>query len=365
MAHPFFDALTWPASRPEAPPFVAALVAAFKTAPAIDNVYGQAGGVEALTLNQAPRLIWNEALNNLCLGGQLQAFCDLMRDVGPKNATFQARLDAVVNAKSAAERRVLTSGVLVVDRAQLRSQIGLLIARDSPVSVLLVRGAAKSGKTHGNYLFEAAAQESGATPVYVGRDIVFTLGDVIRELFAMVGGVPAKIQQELDRGDMATTTDAWYQSVCSELLAAATREKVRLWIAADDLGLDELGQPLLDPAILAFFNQFALAMRAAQYKAQFRLMLIHYPEGTPTRWPAVIWKADTATVDDIREEAIVDFLRGWSEERGKVIVEAQLSTLSQELLAGLDAAPPAGDPRPRLERLYELIETTTQRLAQA
>ena len=122
-------------------------------------------------------------------------------------------------------------------------------------------------------------------------------------------------------------------------------------------------------------------MQAAQYQARFRLMLIHFPEGTPTRWSTVIWKADTAVADEIQEEAIVDFLRGWSRERGKVIVEDQLATLSKELIAGLDAPPPAPAPAPagaagaapaaevpevpRLQRLFDLLTAMTQKLEQA
>jgi hypothetical protein len=367
MAHPFFDSLDWPASRAEAQDLEKALLKRYKTAEAIDNLYNRvAPDLDALTLNRNPQLIWSEALGNLAMSGQLKAFCELLKAQGPKSPGFQGPVDAVINARSATERRVLASGALVVDRAQLRSQVGLLLARDSPVSVLLVRGGPQSGKTHGNYVFEAAAQEAGAVPVYIGRDLVFTLADVIRELFAMVGGVPRKLEKELERADKATTTEAWYQLVVSQLLEAANKQDVRLWIAADDLGTDEAGEPLIDPVIVQFFNQFALAMRAAQYKARFRLMLIHYPAATPTRWPAVIWKADTAVVDDITRDAVLDFLRGWSQERGKVIVEEQLATLAEELMTGLDApvAPPEV-PRPRLQRLYELLDAMTQRLAQA
>ncbi len=380
MAHPFFEAMEWPGSRPEAQEFEQVLVVAFKTGPVIDQIYNRAApGLLALNLGQAPGLIWTEALGNLVTSGQLKAFCELLRTQGPANPVFKEKLEAIFTATSAIERRVFTGGVLVVDRASLRSQISLLLAKDSIVTVLLVRGAPKSGKTWGKWLFEAAAKEAGAKPIYVGQGIVFTLEDVIRELFAPVGGIPTQLAEMLANvQSKPTTPDAWFRLICNLLLEAANKANLQLWIAVDDLGLDEQNQPLIDDEILQFFKQFALMMQAAQYQARFRLMLIHFPEGTPTRWSTVIWKADTAVADEIQEEAIVDFLRGWSRERGKVIVEDQLATLSKELIAGLDAPPGPGSRRrgaphaaaevpevPRLQRLFDLLTAMTQKLEQA
>ena len=116
---------------------------------------------------------------------------------------------------------MFTGGVLVVDRASLRSQISLLLAKDSIVTVLLVRGAPKSGKTWGKWLFEAAGKEAGAKPIYVGQGIVFTLEDVIRELFAPVGGIPTQLAEMLANvQSKPTTPDAWFRLICNLLLEA-------------------------------------------------------------------------------------------------------------------------------------------------
>lgn len=361
MRHPYFDALDWPGSRADAQEFEKALLSGFSNAKEIKNIYRKvADDLVPLTDNQAPPLIWAEALHNIVASGKLEAFCQLLRAQGPKNAAFQQRLDAVFNATSAIERRLLLSGVPVVDRDPLRAQIALLLAKDSPVGVLLSRGNPKSGKTWGRWLFQDAAEEAGATPIYVGKDLVFTLDDVINELFSTIGGVPSQL-----RASKATTPNAWYLLICQQLLKVANTKRARLWIAADDLGL-------IDVEILEFFNQFALMLQAPQYRERFRLMLIHYPEGTPTRWPAVIWRADTAVADDIKEDQIIDFLRGWSEERGKVIVEEQLKSLSNQLITQLDAPlppAPAGAPEPpevpRLQRLFDLATAMTQQLEQA
>lgn len=373
MAHPFFDAAAWPASRPDAQAFEDALVFVFDTGPRINAVYTKvADNLDPLNLvGTQIRDIWVSAIKNIMLNGKLRTFCEQLQ--ANDNPVLKTALAAVFAATPAFEQRVLSSGVLVVDRGDLRSKLALIVARDSPASVLLVRGAPKSGKSHGYYLFEAAAREAGAEPVYLGRDIVFTVPDVYRELFAMVGGVP----EEIATGQN-TTGPAWYQVVCSRLLQAANEHNVQLWIGVDDLGPDEKGAPLIDAEILLFFKQFGAAMKAPQYRSRFRLMLIHFAEIRPTAWATLWCKEADIAIDEIKEESLVDFLRGWSRDRGKVIVEEQIASLSQEVMTALDAPDPkavvpAGAPpgtpappeRPRLERLYELMEAMTQKLAQA
>src|SRR3954451_12064375 len=161
--------MTWPASRADAQELQDALGKLVTNSGAIENLYERAGDhLAALNTNQGADLIWGEALRNLAASGRLKAFFEVLRTRGPQADAFKKKVDAVFDATAEFEQPVLSSGVLVIDRTALRAQIALLVARDSPASVLLVRGAPKSGKTHGYYLFEAAAKEAGAEAVYIG-----------------------------------------------------------------------------------------------------------------------------------------------------------------------------------------------------
>jgi hypothetical protein len=360
MAHPFFDALAWPSARKEAQDLLKALAKVYKTSARISDLYSRVpDDLPALNLNQPPRDIWIEALSNLAIHGSVARFCEILGNEVPGNVPFHAAVDAVVTAKSDVERRILSGGVYCVDRAPLRDKLSLLLARDSPVAVLVVRGGTQTGKTHSRFLFEAAAREAGARPVYLGLGLVAKDTDVVRELFTALAATN-------DIPDVVTTKPAWYDLVCSKLLEVAIAKDVRLWVAVDDLGPGPDDVPLLDPDILVFCNQFALKLQAPQYQERFRLMLIHHPDTTPTRWPTMFWRLDTVGSDDITDAEVAEFIRSWSMETGKVIAEEKVTTLATEVLAEVDAQPPAGGAAPvsRLQRMYDLLDATTRSLEQ-
>ena len=92
--------------------------------------------------------------------------------------------------------------------------------------------------------------------------------------------------------------------------------RCELWIAIDDLGVDEDDMPLLDAKIKEFCDQFALLMMNPAFRKWFRLMLIHYPDGdVPIKWSHESWKEDSPKISDIQEEDVMDFLRWWREAR--------------------------------------------------
>jgi hypothetical protein len=357
MPHPIFDVSPFAVNRPEAQALMRELLRAFVAPAAINIVYRRvAADLEPLNLAQQPRLIWQEALDNLAIAGYLERFCEDIRGELPSNRVFQQAVAGVFAAPSDVDRSVLRNGVLVVDRVSLRKLISSMMVTGSPVVVLLIRGEKKTGKSHGHYLFDAAAREVGAQPVYIGPGMAATVDELFTQVFSALGStkqIPPKL----------TTNDAWYGVVCGRLLELAMDKNKRLWVAVDDLGFDENGITMIDEEIRNFCNKFALNMQAPQYQDWFRLMLIHYPDTTPTLWPDPIWEADILGPNDIQLDHVIDFLRGWSRERKKRIAAARLTTLSSDLLAKVDGPPAPGEiALPRLQRLYAGLTALTQQL---
>jgi hypothetical protein len=139
----------------------------------------------------------------------------------------------------------------------------MLVAKGSPVACSS-SGAARRAARATDDLFEAAAREAGAQAVYVGAGMVATVDDLVIQLFSVLKATK-KIPEH---GSM--TPGAWYRLVCARLLELAVDQKKRLWIAVDDLGMDQDGSRSSTPEILAFCNQFALNMQASQYQVRHR-----------------------------------------------------------------------------------------------
>jgi len=176
--------------------------------------------------------------------------------------------------------------VLFLDRIELRKKLQLLVPETNPMTVLLVRGGSNSGKTYGRYLFEWAATKLGAQYLYLFDGLVSNVNDLVLQLF-----VAFEASDEIPPRN--TTENAWYKLVCAKLQEIASSKKQALWIAIDDLGLDEKEVPLLDQDIRNFCNQFALNMMNPLFRKWFRIMLIDYPEGpVPTKWTSEIWTED-------------------------------------------------------------------------
>jgi hypothetical protein len=357
MGHPIFDAPTFPWARPDAKELARLLLLVYKSGPAISLVYDSAAnGLDPLNEGQPPKLVWREALENLARASSLKDFCDVVLS-DTKNQQLKAAIQAVIAAQSDVDRSVL-GGILVVDRLKTRQLLGGLTVRGSPLAMLLVRGPAKTGKTWCHFLFDAAAAEAGAEPVYVGEGMAATVEELVTQLFAAVPALD-KVPPKL------TTYDAWYGSVCTQLLASAIEKDKRFWIAIDDLGFDENGVTLLDDEIRNFCAKFGQQMKGTQFRERFRLMFIGYPDKTPTMWAGETYKVDTLTPTDIQVDQVIEFLDAWSRERNKKIVAATLTSMSTDLVATIDAPPGAGEAAlPRLKRMNDALMSLTEQLEQ-
>jgi hypothetical protein len=324
---------------------------------AIDLIYRQcAANLPFLTDGIPPGELWREAINNLASHGALRRLCELVLERG-LHQRVHAAVQAVIDAQDPTEVRIISNNLLVLDRGTLRQQLASLVPDDTPVKVLLVRGSRRSGKSHSRYLFELAARDRGAKPVYAYAGIIGTVDEAILQLFTAL-----EASKEIPPSH--TSEDAWYRVVCFKLLELASSKGRPLWIVVDDLGLDDDGQPLLDTAVRRFYEQFALNMLDPQFRQWFRLMLIHYPDGpTPTKWREEFWVEDRTSDVDINQQDIVHAVQSWSLQHGRNIVEEELTRLANEVIAQAEARVAANQNTvPRLRHIHNVLTETLKQL---
>ena len=352
MPHPYFESSVFPLHRPEAGILLEELRIGFPATGAIDVIYKQCGdNLPDLHLQEVSIVVWKEALANLTSRGFLRNLLNKIQLQFGGNATMQKAIRDIINAQSGKDINIISDDVLVLDRTTLRDKLEEVASETNPVKVLIVRGLAKSGKTHGRYIFEQYAIDKGSQPVYLYPEIVPTVKDLIDQLFSALGA--------MDQIPPAFTTDeAWYRTACTKLMDVCTKQDKRLWIAVDDLGPDAQGVPLVDAEVKNFCDVFALNMLNPPFRKNFRLMLIHYPEGTtPTKWKREFWTEERTSEADVKQEHVQELLKRWAITKDKTIVEDQLKTLAGEVIANAEAPLPANEtPQPRLQRIHDELK---------
>jgi hypothetical protein len=144
-----------------------------------------------------------------------------------------------------------------------------------------------------------------------------------------------------------------------KLREVAASKNRQLWIAIDDLGVDEDDAPLLDPEIRKFCDQFALNMMNPVFRKWFRLMLIHYPDGpVPTKWRHEFWKEDRPSVTDIQPNHVMDFLRWWRTARAsRTILDDEMSSIAHEVISQADT-----DEAQRLYLIHSALSEAVKRI---
>lgn len=328
MAHPFFDALTYPFRRADAQALYQVLWKTISNAGRIDLFYRQAGAERPLALGRAADEIWKDALDALVREQRLRRFCDVLLADGSIVAIHGFVL-AVVNATGATDQVFVGEQVVFLDRKRLRVQL-VKLAHHSAESVLLVRGPSKSGKSWTQQMVTRLADDLGASSVYLFEGIVSTVEEVVEQLFAMVGGsdlVPPRLGSE----------EAWFKKVCLKLQELAQARKEVIWIVADDLGEDENG-PRLDITIRRFFEQFVLTMANPAFARWFRVILLDYPDGAvPTKWRNV-WCEDRPDAGEIDEDVLKDFLVKWANIKQKNLGNEKAAEIAAEIIAKVTAA---------------------------
>ena len=358
--HPFGGGIPFPWARPEARALYDLLKRDVTMPGEIQRLLSSfAPGAERLNPNLPLGEMWDVTLSSISLADGLLALCGSLA-ANQNLLAVAAAAQAVLNARAAAERRLGGDGRLVVDRDELRAYLGELSLEGSMVKVLLVRGDPHTGKSWSRHLFERTAQDRGAKPVYFRSGMVATPAEVVLKLFSALGAA-----DRIPKVD--TTPDAWFRQVCLVLPGEAERFGQPLWIAVDDLGVAADGTPLMDSEIRAFFDQLALTLEDPSTHHWFRLLLIHYPDvEVPTRWAQDIWKEDRTRPEHVTAQHVADVLREWRADHARTLLDDEIITVSQQVIARADAPLLPEDPRagfPRLRRIHDEVQTELALLA--
>lgn len=350
--HPIFDSPEYNWSDDNADALYNILKTSVTTKKMVEYHYRRAGaGLPALNSDQSAPLMWQEALDNLAANGTLKAFCEKLRREGKPPALMEV-LEKIFKMESVTERKFL-QGNSLLDRKKFREKLMALADPNSSKKVLLIRGELQSGKTQGRHLFSDVAVANGGKSIYMVIGMVNSLDEVLKELFAPVGGFKIKRDKEQD-----STDEAWYRTICSTLQTAAGGANARLWIAMDSIGH-------VSKDIRGFFDQLVLLMTNPAYHPYIRLMLIDYPPGdTPTNWDASIWHEDLTTQNDVGVEDVVEGIQSWLKTKGGDLFEDEIKEKAQSIIKEAEEAvlaAPKDKPVSRIksidEKLRNYLET--------
>jgi hypothetical protein len=353
MAHPFFDASTFPWLRDDAKALHTRLWQTISLRAAAVTEFQKSAGMEVPPPAEglSMDLFWTDALDRLVKARALKKLCENILQ-NPALRSLHDVVTVVIDAKDAVDLTVIDDDILFLDRDPFRRELSRIRSQAGTRRVLLVRGEPKSGKSWSRHLIERVARDDGAECLYLYQPVIVDLGSVFAELFVAVGASLADVPHQ------DSSEDAWYRKICLTLQERAKRSNKLLWIVVDDLGFDG-GSPKLDPAICDFFEQFALRMENPAFRAWFRLVLLDYPAGKiPTRWKANTWSEDTTRVSDIQSVDVVEFLKDWTARRALQVTDAALGDLASGLIAEIDTAPspPAGAvPVARMQRIQDAL----------
>jgi hypothetical protein len=363
MTHPIFRPGPYPFWRAEARTLHRRLADRFTRPADVERLYrSTADGLPGLFLGQAVDLIWQDALEKLAPAGLLPRLTEVLGAEANLGVLAEA-IAAVVAAQPLVNENISADDVLVINRENLRTLLGQVGSDAHPTKVVLVRGKPKSGKTHGQHLFELAARDQGAEAVYLSAGMVATVDESVRLLFSIVLGAG---EDRIPPRD--STADAWYRAVSFRLIELAKQQGTPVWIAVDDLGLDADGIPLMDEQIRRFFEQLAVQLQNPAARRWFRLMFIHYPDSPPpTGWRRDLAREDRVDENDIGKDDVVALIRRWSIGRDRArLTDEHLDALATEVIAATGAAAPPGElPLPRLQIIHDELVTRLRTLEAA
>ena len=357
--HPFFDVVAFPWHRKDAQEFHRQLVDGIRAFADIDFLYTKsATGLPGLP-TMLTDAVWRLVLDNLTTARALRTLCDLIfKD--PRWVTVRDSATAIVEAQSLTEAPILGSDAyLFLDRKRLRVHLSDLAVPESAFRVLIVRGESGSGKSWTAKLIETFAIGCGDLCAYLFDGTITTVPEVVSQLMAVLGSDEEIPQLESE--------DAYFRKACIRLLERASNQKRRYWIIVDDLGTDRDGGPRLDPSIKRFFDHFTLQMANPALGRWFRLVLLHYPDGTlPTKWKQGVWKEDRTSCTDVDALTIEEFLDRWGKATKKQLAEEERKRLAEGVVTKVEAllATPSTDPAKasRMQLIHDEVNVVVETL---
>lgn len=360
-SHPFFDAPTFPWSRPEAGPFHVALAnnVPKKTA---EVVFEQCGGNPiGLDWNQSQSDVWRDVLKELSLAGGLKNLCEWCRDHATyRNEPFQKAARAVLDAQYAPPRRVLKSGetpLLMFDRSALWDAVDRLRSTSDRARMLIIGGDQQSGKSHVSNLFELIADERGRQTrmMTLKKELVTNVEEVVDFLASRIGAtIDVPHPEPVAIGTPDTSSDAWYKKVINKMLRAAQQSRTEWWIVVDDLGYNEKGDPFVDETVRQFFKQFGHTFADREFRQWFRLMLIGLPAQGATRWDRSTYLSYPPLSEaDVKHEHVAEAVEEEARRKDKAKTPEAVKEIVDHVFAAaqrkFDAAVAAAKQAPELE----------------
>ncbi|MES2044605.1 MAG: hypothetical protein V4475_12060 [Pseudomonadota bacterium] len=347
MAHPFFDAPRYPWHRTDARDFHKALYTAIPAIIDISRIYAACDNNNLAPLDTAggPLAVWQDALQKLATLGSLEGLCRLALERAPM---LSADVQVIINASP--EPPPPPGHVcLVVDRHKLRTALGQMQPDNATTSVLLVRGAPGCGASWTQQLVTVFA--AGAPVTYLFEGQVFSVEDVLAQLFAFLGK-PQHVEPRLE------TEQAWYRKICNSMQAFAQELGTIHWIVIDDLD-DYRDGPRVDPEVRRFCDQLVLMMANPALARWFRVVLLGYPDGIlPTRWKKQVLIEDRPDPSEIDAANVARFVLEWASGARKALSPEKAQEIATHVITRADAA----QGRDRLQTVHDHIKQAIEAL---
>ncbi len=331
MAHPLFDAKSYPWHIAEAKALHDILSVTIQMGSRIQQAYEQCGpGLQFINAGNAPDVVWREVLNNLVSVGRLRVLCDnLLDSMFPK---VKEIIYTIKGMKDVVERTILNQeGLLFLDRKDFRAYLEMAAGDENMLKIIVVRGAARSGRSWTRHLVESVARARGEAVLYFCRDNLSDLDTLVSDLFEYF---------EADKPASLSSDAANYGNICTKLANAARQSKKRCWLTVDDLDSDSSGNPLIDVAIRDFFEQFARVMISPHLREWFRLVLLAYPaqRPMPSRWAKEHFRVDETRSDAIGETHVFEHLEAWAASKGRALAVEERVAIGRRIISAADQA---------------------------
>jgi hypothetical protein len=332
MAHPF-SSPNYPWQLPLAQKLHDVLSNRFPDNPA--SLLIAKAGINRPDIAWSPKMreTWQSILETAAAQQKLDAlFAQILQDNFAQDARavvleVQAMAVEATAAGSDPCRELLLPGdEPFLDRENLRSVLGRMRGTTSR-PILLVRGTARSGKSRTLEIVKLVAAQKGDGILYFDEGSAIGLDSIAKRILSRINGKPT------DGPARVTTDAAWYAQVATDALNLAKQAGKRWWLIMDDLAPDAQGQPRVDPEILELFHQFALQMGDPEFREQFRLVLIDYPN-TPQHPPSKLRKTliEQDATAPFSDSHVSDFLRAVLTRRQAKFAESDLANRVTHLL---------------------------------
>jgi hypothetical protein len=274
-----------------------------------------------------PKKYWADVFENASKVGSLEKLVESIEQAlepEPKDRKVREAIKRVREVDRAGgslfpTRLLLTGDRPFLGRTKLRGILPELLNWNSAASILVVRGAADSGRTETHVLLgDNNADE------FVYLDESLPLASTLRYIWkksGATGEAPTPGPEPLTT-EAATFIDFW-----TDVKVALDDEKKRLWVLFDDL---DKGPGRVDVRALA--EVLAIRLKDVTFQRRIRLVLLGYPDPQlPTKVANTFVRNDTT--EDLDASHVRAFLDFCMKAAGKNFDDTSLQSKAAEICA--------------------------------